>query len=572
MKFNFAIIGGGLAAAAMLSQFVNRVQEKTEKQELDPPPIGIHIYERKDVFGPGYPHSDQYVLPFHITNMCASDMGILYDQPEDFQAWVSDNSNRLQRMFPGFRTFLSELGESRQDCNHYPRAIMGEYLKARFHEMVQIARNLGLTVNLYPTTEVVDLKEDDDRVQLTIRDLSSKKLFPTEVDRAVLASGHWFEKTDAAGYFTSPWPAERLLREIPLNDDIAVIGTSLSAIETLLTLTSDGQFDRSGSGELRFTPSANARKFALYSRRGLLPKVRGKLGNYKNRFLNRENLNCLLVENQKNLTLAGIFDLLNSELEYAYGHGIDWEEILNPTGDPADLLQGYLDDAINGDGPNGEIIWQTVLYQSFDLVRDVYLNLRFEDRKRFDTHYTSVFFTHAASQPAINAEKLLALMRAGIVDVIKLGNTYQLVKDEVNGYYEFNYRDTHGNLKRDVYRYVVNARGQEKSFETNPSPLAQKLIQRGTVLIEEVRSAENPCDPAASDETYKTGSIWIDPATHHIMQMGSDHGAIRSNRIYAVGAMTRGQIIDASMARGIVEATSRIADDLIDHLARTRHE
>jgi uncharacterized NAD(P)/FAD-binding protein YdhS len=572
MGFDFAIIGGGLTAVAMLSQLVNRVQEKMEKRRIDPADIGIHIYEKKDAFGPGYPHSDQYVLPFHITNMCASDMGILEERPDDFQVWVSGNSNRLQKNFPGFRTFLSELRESRQDCNHYPRAIMGEYLKARFQEMVGSARQLGLAVNLYPSTEVVDLREDDDRIRLTIKDLSSEKLFPAEMDRALLATGHWFEKTDGDGYFSSPWPAKKLLRKIPPNEKIAVIGTSLSAIETLLTLISDGKFDRSGSGELRFTPSANARKFALYSRRGLLPKVRGKLGNYKNRFFNRENLNHLLEKNQKALTLAGIFNLLNSELENAYGQGIDWEEILNPSGDPADLLQGYLDDAINGDGPGGEIIWQTVLYQSFDLVRDVYLNLKLEERKRFDRNYTSVFFTHAASQPVINAEKLLALIKAEIVDVIKLGEHYQLVKNEVSGYYELIYRDTHGNLKRDAYRYVVNARGQEKSLETNPSPLAQKLLQRGTVMIEEFQPVDSAGDPANSRQTYKTGSIWIDPKTHHIMQMESDRKVTRSNRIYAVGAMTRGQIIDASMARGIVQATSRIADDLTDHLAQNRHE
>ena len=557
---------------AMLSQLVNRVHENKEKGRLDPVAIGVHIYEKQDTFGPGYPHSDQYVLPFHITNMCASDMGILENRPDDFQAWVSANSKSLRDIFPDFRDAASELRESRQGCHHYPRAIMGEYLKTRFQEMVQSARKSGLAVNLYPSSEVVDLKEDDDRIQLTIKDLSSDKLFSTEVDRAMLASGHWFEKTAEAGYFSSPWPAEKLLREIPPNENIAVIGTSLSAIETLLTLTSDGKFDRSGSGELRFTPSANTRKFALYSRRGLLPKVRGKLGDYKNRFLNRENLNRLLVGNQKNLTLDSIFNLLNSELEYAYGHGINWEEILNPSGDPADLLQGYLDDANHGDGPGGEIIWQTVLYQSFDLVRDVYLNLKLGERKRFDKHYTSVFFTHAASQPAVNAEKLLALIKAGIVDVIKLGDTYQLVKDEVNDYHEFIYRDTHGNLKRDVYRYVVNARGQEKSLESNPSPLVQKMLQRGTVMIEEFRPADNPGDSANSDQTYKTGSIWIDPETHHIMQLGSDQKVTRSNLIYAVGAMTRGQIIDASMARGIVQATSRIADDLIDHLARTRHK
>lgn len=78
-------------------------------------------------------------------------------------------------------------------------------------------------------------------------------------------------------------------------------------------------------------------------------------------------------------------------------------------------------------------------------------------------------------------------------------------------------------------------------------------------------------DPAmAGETTYKTGSIWIDPETHQIIQIGPDSTVTRSSFIYAVGAMTRGQIIDASMARGIVQATSRIAEDLIDYLIHTQ--
>ena len=77
MQFNFAIIGGGLTATAMLCQLVNRVQEKAEKKQLNPSKIGIQVYEKQDIFGPGFPHSDKFALPFHITNMCASDMGIL---------------------------------------------------------------------------------------------------------------------------------------------------------------------------------------------------------------------------------------------------------------------------------------------------------------------------------------------------------------------------------------------------------------------------------------------------------------------------------------------------------------
>ena len=576
MGFNFAIIGGGLTATAMLCQLVNRVQEKAVKGHLDPSKIGIQIYEKQDFFGPGFPHSDRFVLPFHITNMCAAEMGILKGNPGDFQDWVINNSANLQKQFSYFRDPFWESNGHRQECNHYPRAIMGEYLKTRFQASVQSAQEAGFAVKLYPSSEVVDLKQRGNRLSLTIQDLSLENRFTNDTDCVLLAGGHWFEETGQDGYFTSPWPAKKLRRNIPPNAKVAIIGTSLSAIETLLTLTSEGTLARSDSGELAFRPSDNPRKLVLYSRRGLLPKVRGKMGKHRNRFWNRENIDRLLLENRGNLTLIPIFNLLNSELETAYGQTIDWDQIVNPTGKPADLLQGYLDDAVNGDGPDGEIIWQTILHQSFDVLRDIYLNLTLEDRKRFDENYTSVFFTHAATQPAINAEKLLALMKAGIVEVIKLGKDYQLVKNEADDYYEFIYRDNLGNIKRDAYQYVVNARGQAKSLETNPSALVRNLLRRGTVQIKESRLAHPghniAADSESAGETYKTGSIWIDPETHQIMQIGPDNKVTRSSNIYAVGAMTRGQIIDASMARGIVQATSRIADDLVDHLIRTQQK
>ena len=161
-------------------------------------------------------------------------------------------------------------------------------------------------------------------------------------------------------------------------------------------------------------------------------------------------------------------------------------------------------------------------------------------------------------------------MKAGIVEVFKLGKDYQLVKNKANDYYEFIYRDSLENIKRDAYRYVVNASGQAKSLKTNPSALVRNLIRRGTVQIKESRLAHrnhtSAADSVCALETYKTGSIWIGPETHQIMQIGPDNKIAGTSNIYAVGAMTRGQIVDASMARGIVQATSRIADDLIGYL------
>jgi hypothetical protein len=64
--------------------------------------------------------------------------------------------------------------------------------------------------------------------------------------------------------------------------------------------------------------------------------------------------------------------------------------------------------------------------------------------------------------------------------------------------------------------------------------------------------------------------MWIDPETHHVMRQASDNMPNRSKAIYAVGAMTRGQIIDASMAHGIVQSTAGIADSWVADLKRTK--
>ena len=202
------------------------------------------------------------------------------------------------------------------------------------------------------------------------------------------------------------------------------------------------------------------------------------------------------------------------------------------------------------------------------------MNLTFEERKRFDENYSSVFFAHAAVQPSVNAEKLLALLKIGLVEIIKLGRHYRLVKNKNPAGYTLIYRDVKGNEKKDVYRTVVDARGQKKSLETDPSALAKNLRLSATVQTTEIRPGDGKTKAKSqaaavtkfSPQVYQTGSIWIDPGSHKIMQLGSDNTIAPSNAIYAVGAMTRGQILDASMARSIVQSTARIANDLIDYL------
>ena len=238
--------------------------------------------------------------------------------------------------------------------------------------------------------------------------------------------------------------------------------------------------------------------------------------------------------------------------------------MIDPKGDPAEALRRHIQEARIGDGPDGEIIWQTILVEIFPVVRDLYLNLALTERQRFDRDFNTPFFMHAATQPVINAEKLLALMQAGIVSIVKLGRGYRFERSETEGKFEFTYEGPGGDKRRDAYRYVVNARGQPRSVESDPAALTQNLLRRGLVQIEESRAVEK-----AEGLSYRTGSLVVDPETHQVIRVDADGVPLPNRSIFAVGAMTRGQMIDASMAYGITRSTATIADYLIGELRRS---
>jgi hypothetical protein len=152
------------------------------------------------------------------------------------------------------------------------------------------------------------------------------------------------------------------------------------------------------------------------------------VGAHVNKFINPLAMEKIRSQNNGRISLNATFELLNSELEMIYGRPIDWLNVLEPVGCPVDELNHYLKEAEIGDGPQGEVLWQTVLQQTFPYIREWYLQLTDQDRKRFDLDYTSAFFTHAATQPRINAAKLLALMKAGFVQHCPARQTLSLLQ------------------------------------------------------------------------------------------------------------------------------------------------
>ena len=558
MEYSFAIIGGGLSATSFLVQLVDKLSDQGAGGYRLAQELSLAVFERGKRFGPGMPHSGENVLDCHITNMCAKDMSVRSDQRDDFHCWLHNRATTLkQKQLPDPATDASY--GFFEDCLHYPRSVMGEYLHTRISQAVEAARELGISVTLYPHCEVVELCPQTSGFSLGVANNGNGEFVTCSAAAVLLATGHWAEASRFEHYYPSPWPAQRLRDRIPPGVQVGILGSSLSAIEVALTLSSEGEFVRNRDGTLRYHGAGKARQMTFYSRNGLLPVVRGRITKRRNRFLTRERIYQLIDENPKAVSLSALFSLLNQELCDAYGYLPDWHQLVSGSDDIPKRLEQQIELARNGDGAAGELVWQTVLTEIFPVVRLLYLNLRLDERERFDRDFNTLFFMHAATQPIINAEKLLALMKAGLVRLVRLGSDYQFDYHPDRKRFEFTYGGEDGETKKDVCCHVVNASGQPRSIDTDPSPLIRHLIKQELVQTVEYQREKD------HTYSYKTGSIIVEPETHQVVLPAT--GKPDPDRLFfAVGAMTRGQMIDASMAHGLATSTCAIADLFIAKL------
>jgi len=471
--YNLAIIGCGLTGTSMLYQFVVKAKEHLKKEKLMLRQLKIIIFDKNNNPGPGLPYNSEIILPCHLVNMQAVDMSIVSCCPDDLTNWISARQNNLKLQSPELAGWISEAEKDDLVKAHPPRVIVGLYLQDRFNEAARIAAELGISLQVYKNSEVTDIRDHGCELVITALNQDTGEIIRCSADKALLATGHWFNNIRKPGYFSSPWPAQNLREKIPENEAVAIIGTSLSAIDAVLTLFSEGSFIESSNGSLKFLPSANSRTVTMFSRNALLPKIRGRQGSYSNRFFTMAGLQALMAKKKDGLTLTDVFDLLNRELTTAYGRNLPWDEIRYPQKDHIVILKKEIEQAREGDNPGGDILWQTILFQSLSVIQTAYINLRPEQKQQFESKFHSIFMAHAAPVPLVIARKILALLESGYLKIYRLSAPFDLNKPLEQSGFEFNYLDHYDKNRSETFKYVVDARGQSRSYHTNPSALAQ---------------------------------------------------------------------------------------------------
>ncbi|MCA1640132.1 MAG: FAD/NAD(P)-binding protein, partial [Acidobacteria bacterium] len=225
----FTIIGSG-ATGTLLA--VNLIKNAGNK------PFEINLVEKNERIGRGVAYSA--AQDFHLLNVPANKMGAFPDDIEHFYKWLTAKD---------YDFFASDF---------VPRKFYGEYLRETFCEALK-NKNPNVSVNLIDD-EAVDILVDETQAQVILN--SGEILYS---DKIILAFGNFppphpksenqsFTKSEK--YFQNPWSAE-ILYKIEPRDDVFVIGTGLTAIDTALTLHH----------------KQHRGKIFLFSTRGLLPSV-----------------------------------------------------------------------------------------------------------------------------------------------------------------------------------------------------------------------------------------------------------------------------------------------------------
>ena len=211
MFHKVAIIGGGAAAATLVSELLER---------RTPHPLHLDWY----CGAPGAGRGVAYGTPSerHLLNVRAASMGMFVSKPG------------------GFLEYAQALDPTVKGSDFLPRRMYGDFLQSRVTQAVKNAPSLGHDVNvlpfpadsLVPSADGVTIGYGDETSQADAAVLAIGSLPPRPlpgVEDAAIASGR---------YVTDPWPFLASAEDDDRPLRVLVIGLGLTAVDVLLELSS----------------------------------------------------------------------------------------------------------------------------------------------------------------------------------------------------------------------------------------------------------------------------------------------------------------------------------------------
>ncbi|GGM49612.1 hydroxyacylglutathione hydrolase [Longimycelium tulufanense] len=379
------IIGGGGAAASLLDAL-----NRTSCRDLE-----ITLFEPAKNLGQGRAYQPDTDLA--LLNVPAGRMSLREDDPRHFVRWVGTQ--------PTYR----DLGPV-DEKGFFPRRIFGEYLASCVSGAMNDFADRGRPVRLVDSA-VMAARTDGPRLDLRTVDGTLHRGF----DRIVLCTGTGapadvYHLAGEPGFIPDPYPLWTQLAGIPDTCRVLVLGTGLTAVDTVLFLLHTGHRGR----------------IIMASRKGLLPAVRGATSGLELRHLSLAALRAAL-DDQPVMTCARLLHLLRAEL---VSNGVDLAVAardFHPGEDPHRRLRRQVRQAASGVNT-----WQNVVVQAtLSSVETLWHAMPARERERFLARWHQTFNSMLSPMPPQTAARLLTAMdegqlvvRRGLVDVRSFGRGF----------------------------------------------------------------------------------------------------------------------------------------------------
>lgn len=457
------IVGGGAAAVSALHKLIQSISYNAL-----PDTFRIVLVEKSESIGPGLPYNPKSSDVF-LLNLPYDVMSPISGEPDHFAKWLKNDANAAK-----WRPHFPDLDI---DKNKFlPRKLFGIYLQDVANTLKLDASKQGIRVD-YVCDEVVDLISTHENKLNVFFKKSPGSLV---ADNVLLCTGHlppslnnYKIDKNTKGYFETPWVAD--MTQIPIDQDIIVLGTHLSAIDSILARN---QFIKKEIAKGYRGPIG---KIHAVSRRGTLPRVIGNTApEYDKRVLNLETLEQRTAQYTANISLNALKRLFVDEIRHAYKTlakreigDFDIDQLLLKPVDPIKMLEKEIKAAQE----NVCRPWQKVLFSVYPIVPKLWLALEDKGKKEFLEKYYSHWMGYLAAFPLHNAEIICALLKDGSVTIS--GGLQDVAYKEEWGVSEFIASLNDGQVIK--AKYLINAAGQGHDIKNANSELIQNLLKSNMI-------------------------------------------------------------------------------------------
>lgn len=412
-----AIVGGGPTAVYTIKNLLQR-----------PRRFRITLFEAGPVAGCGIPYSEEHNTPEMMANITSIEIPPVLVSLAD---WVRAADAKLLRRFGIDRGAVG-------DRDFYPRVLLGAYYVDQLRHLIEAGEAAGHSVAVETKTRVLDIEPEKSSSWVVSQSDGGKTR--RQFDVVILATGHLTDfgrVPRRSRLYRSPYPTQDLKLQ---NDRAALIlGSSLSGIDALVALaTRYGKFTEDGS-EFTYEPrGTKPLRLVLASRKGIIPDADFFYPMPEEPLLifTPARLEALGAEGKTGF-LARAMKLFKSQL------AADDPEFLDRLGmkrfTPENFAKAYfamrrdrqgfkaitenLEESKRNYRDRRTVLWRYTMMRAHEVFSEIVPFLDTKDLSRFRTHLTPVFADAYGCIPYKSIERLLALHRAGCLDVVALGDT-----------------------------------------------------------------------------------------------------------------------------------------------------